>query len=165
MGAVKVKDYMLKPGYIYVTTGSSVVRTVLGSCVAVCLWDKNQKHGGMNHFLYPKANTKSKPTAQYGNVATRALIRMMADAGSYRKDMVAQIFGGGYSNDGKGKEIGEENVHVARSILADHGINVISEDVGGQMGRKIIFDTSTGHVVVFKVHKIRETDWITGASP
>ena len=82
MNTVREIDYMLKPGYIYVSRQISVIRTVVGSCVTVCLWDKVLKFGGMNHFLYPAISEKSKATAQYGNVATTALVRLMLEAGS-----------------------------------------------------------------------------------
>jgi chemotaxis protein CheD len=162
MNFVKEIDYMLKPGYIYFSRQISIIRTVVGSCVAVCLWDKMLKFGGMNHFLYPVINEKSKATAQYGNVATTALVRLMHEAGSEMGNLVAQIFGGGYMESTGAKSLGDENILIAREILLRRGIKVASEDVGGTLGRKIVFDTSTGHVVVFKVHEIRKTDWLHG---
>ena len=88
------RAYLLEPGYIYVSLSPSVVRAVVGSCVAVCLWDRRRTFGGMNHFLYPAAPSRAAATARYGNVAVAALVRLMEDSGSRRGDLVAQIYGG-----------------------------------------------------------------------
>jgi len=152
-------EYYLEPGYIYLSKQPTVVRTVLGSCVAVCLWDRNLRYGGMNHFLHPYTYEPEKATPRYGNVATSALVRMMEEAGCQRADIVAQVLGGGHPPAGTGYDVGEENARVARVILKRKGINIVSEDVGGSMGRKLVFDTGTGELVVFKVHSLRESDW------
>lgn len=151
--------YMLKPGFLYFCKGQSVVHSVLGSCVAVCLWDTKTKYGGVNHFLYPATNNKSQATVKYGNVATLALVQIMEDAGCRRKDIVAQIFGGGYPEGESGDNVGKKNVEVARKVLERKKIKIVSEDTGGTMGRKIAFDIGTGNVAVLKVQSLRESDW------
>ena len=152
--------YHLEPGYIFAGVDGTVIRTVVGSCVAVCLWDKQTVSGGMNHFLYPYIKEKSKMTAQYGNVAIPALLTMMKKIGCSKRDLVAQVYGGGQLHDSKRNSVGRENTEVAREILKKNNIPVISEDVGGTMGRKILFDTSTGHVAVLKVQRLRREDWL-----
>jgi len=152
-------DYFLQPGYIYFSKTPAIVRTVLGSCVAVTLWDKAQQYGGMNHFLRPWTKDPAEATPQFGNVATAALLQIMEDAGCRREDIVAQITGGAAPDGANESDVGQGNVQVAREILSRKGIPVISEDIGGTMGRKIVFDTYTGQLVVLKVHRIRETDW------
>lgn len=161
MNKIAKTGYYLKPGYLFLGLKPHVIRTVLGSCVAVCLWDSNLGIGAMNHYIYPRMSNKGESTVKYGNVAVATLIKMMEEAGSRPDDLDAQIFGGGYPDEIKGSNVGEENVRVARKILAQRGINVVSEDVGGTMGRKIIFDTDTGEAVVFKVQKIRASDWFS----
>lgn len=152
--------YHLEPGYIYVTAEKALVRTVLGSCVAVCLFDRTRKIGGMNHFIYPETSDRDKATAQYGNVATMELVRMMLRAGADKRDLRAQLFGGASRGPRDGKTTGERNCAIARAVLGNAGIPVISEDVGGMMGRKLLFDTSSGEVAVLKVHTLRREDWI-----
>jgi chemotaxis protein CheD len=152
--------YHLEPGYIFASVDGAVIRTVVGSCVAVCLWDDIRVSGGMNHFLYPEIKDKSKMTAQYGNVAIPALIRMMKKIGCSKRNLVAQVYGGGQLYDSKRNCVGQENAEVARQILRKNNIPIISEDVGGKMGRKILFDTCSGHVAVLKVHRLRQEDWI-----
>lgn len=152
-------NYYLEPGYIYFSKSPAVVRAVVGTCVAVCLWDRRQLFGGMNHFMRPWTKDANQATPQFGNVATAALIKIMEDAGSQRGDLVAQVTGGAYPEEAQGTDLGVANIQVAREILTRRGIRVVSEDVGGSIGRKIIFDTHTGQLAVLKVHKIRSSDW------
>lgn len=153
--------YLLEPGYMYFSKQPVSVRTVLGSSVTVCLWDSRMCYGGINHYLYPSTEDASMATPKYGNVAVPALLKMMSEEGCRSRDLVAQIFGGGGQGDRNGTGMGSRNVEVARSILARRNIKVASEDVGGMMGRKIVFDIGTGHVAVLKVHQIRQTDWLS----
>lgn len=157
-------NYYLEPGYIYFSRSPAIVQTVVGSCVAVCLWDRALCCGGMNHFLRPATREASEATPRFGNVAIAALIRIMEEAGCRRTDMVAQVTGGGYPEDDGAtpgvREYGMANVQMAREVLGRKGIGIVSEDVGGSLGRKLVFDTSTGQLVVLKVHKIRSTDWV-----
>jgi chemotaxis protein CheD len=151
--------YHLEPGYIYFSRVPAVVRTVLGSCVAICLWDRRRSFGGINHFLYPFTKHRKEATPKFGNVAVSTLLRIMEEAGSLRSDLRAQIYGGGYPEGAEGPDIGAENVRVARRMLNRKGIRIVSEDVGGNLGRKIVFDTASGHVAVLKVGNIRKSDW------
>lgn len=96
----------------------------------------------------------------FGNVAMATLVRIMEDAGCNREDLAAQIFGGGSPDLNKESNLGDENVRIAREVLERKEITIISEDVGGSMGRKIVFDTETKETVVMKVHKVRDSDWI-----
>ncbi len=155
-------SYHLESGHICFSRRATAIRTVVGSCVAVCMWDRNRKCGGMNHFMYPVTREPSKATPQYGNVATVALVKLLEEAGCERGDLVAQILGGGWPEGEAARDLGMENVEVARKVLARKGIAVISEDVGGSMGRKVLFDTGTGELAVLKVHKIRDGDWMQG---
>ena len=152
-------NYLLEPGYIFVATKPTVISAVLGSCVAVCVYDKKRMVGGMSHFQVPYVQNKDRATARYGNVATFALIRMMIDDGSRVKHLEAQVFGGAYDREICPRNIGRENVMVARKILAKHRIRIISEDVGGQKGRKVVFHTHTNEIAVLKVDKLRKADW------
>ncbi|MEW5722126.1 MAG: chemotaxis protein CheD, partial [Thermodesulfobacteriota bacterium] len=156
---VEVFRYLLQPGYIFTSSEPSLVTTVVGTCVAVCLYDRRRKMGGMNHFLYPKAGRREKTTPQFGNVAIPALIRMMVSQGCREEDMEAQLFGGGsgYLNDPHG--VGRQNVKMARKILKKRGIPIVSEDVGGTKGRRLIYHTWTNEAIVMKTHRLRRGDW------
>lgn len=153
--------YFLEAGYVYFSAQAGQVQAVLGGSVAVCLWDGALRHGGMNHFRLPATRNPSEATPSFGNVATLALIRLLEDAGSRRADLQAQIMGGGSPEGVGGDHMGARNVQAARDVLRKKGIQVVAEDVGGHVGRKVHFDTTTGQVVVLKTRDIRQSDWIT----
>ncbi len=153
------RDYFLKPGFIYLPAKPTAISTVLGSSVAVCLYDRSLSIGGMNHFLFPYAETKENATAQYGNIAILTLIQMLTANGVKSSRMEAQIFGGAYNVNRSQRDIGSDNFKAARRILKNKRIKIVSEDVGGELGRKIVFNTHTCEIVILKVGRLRSSDW------
>lgn len=157
--SVQVYRYQLQPGYIFTSPEPALLSTVVGTCVAVCLYDRRRKCGGMNHFLYPAAGRRARPTPRYGDAAVLGLIRMMLAQGSRVEDMEAQIFGGGQRCLSDPGGVGRRNVKMARRILKKKGIPIVSEDVGGVKGRRVLFHTVTNEVLVMKTSKVRWGDW------
>lgn len=154
-------NHLLQPGCIFLSRAPLVIQTVLGDCVSVCLWDKLHAVGSMNHFLYPCVRDKNRATPQYGNVATLTLIRMMEEAGCERENLVAHILGGACPPEADGCcTNGKDNAEMAKKVLEGKSIQIISEDTGGTIGRKVVFDVATGHVAVLKVHNLRKSDWV-----
>lgn len=153
--------YFLRPGYIFIPGKPTLISVVLGSCVAVSLWDRKLKYGGMNHFLYPKVADPEKATAQFGDVATRTLIRLFLGSGSRVENLEAQILGGAAQADCRGDEaaIPQQNIDVARGLVEDRGIRIASQDVGGNKGRKAIYNSRTNELMVIRVERLRECDW------
>ena len=84
---------------------------------------------------------------------------MLRDGGSKKKYLEAQVLGGAYNPKVSDKDIGLANVKIARRILMTAGITISSEDTGGDKGRKIVFNTTTNELAVFKVERLREADW------
>lgn len=153
-------DYLIKPGYIFVSVKPAIISAVLGSCVSVCIYDNELKIGGMNNFNLPSATQSNQSTARFGNVSTSALIRMMIDNGSKISSMEAQVLGGSNNPDLiSKKDIGQDNIRSALQVLKKKRVSVVSQDVGGQKGRKIVFDTGINQIVVLKVDKLRKGDW------
>jgi len=113
----------------------------------------------MNHFVLPSFQSHQEANTRFGNVATPLLIKMMQEEGSVLADLEAQLFGGARTVRNISANIGRENVAMARKILSHFGIPIISEDVEGQLGRKIVFNTLSGEVVVLKVKQLRRSDW------
>jgi chemotaxis protein CheD len=153
------ENYFLGPGYVFLGVEPAVISTVLGSCVSVCIYDRKRKKGGMNRYRYPFVGDKRKSTAVYGNAAVVALIRMMVEDGSQKKNLEAQIIGGAHNPDYCKKDIGRENIRIAKQILTKEGITLTSEDTGGNKGRKVIFNSCTNELAVFKVDRLRQSDW------
>lgn len=152
-------NYLLNPGFIYVTKTPTLVSAVLGSCVAVTLFDHNKGFGGMNHFQYPRTDDRRQATARFGNAATYALVQSMLHYGSKPRHLEAQIIGGAYNPEISPEDIGRENILAAREVLRKLKVPSVSEDVGGQKGRKVVFNTATNEMVVLKVERVRKGDW------
>jgi chemotaxis protein CheD len=150
MNGIDNNNHYLLPGNLFAHHEEHLVTTVLGSCVSVCLWDSVRGIGGINHFMLPLWNGDGLASPRYGNIAIQKLIAKMLAVGADRSSLKAKIFGGGdvlkvtsaYMN------IGARNVVVAEDLLREEKIPVISADTGGKHGRKLIFNTRTGVVLV-----------------
>jgi chemotaxis protein CheD len=136
----------LKPGDLHVATSPTIIRTILGSCVAVCLMDAQRGIAGMNHYVHPRPFAQDSHSNEYGTIAIQALIRQMQDGGGKISRMTAQLFGGAQQSGGTIMNIGAENITLAREMLEQVSIPVIFEHVGGAHGRKLLFDTGIGRV-------------------
>lgn len=151
-----IYEYFVKPGFLCVCRERCLLKTVVGSCVAVCLWDKVCCTGGMCHFVHPR-RLNNQSTARYGDVAVRHLIRLSIAGGSKKRNLVAHL-AGGCANLHLSSGIGSENILIAEKILRIHHIPVLTREVGGTDGRRVVFDTTTGDVQVGHVRYIREDD-------
>lgn len=157
MICLMMENYFLKPGYIYVSQEQLVISTVLGSCVSLCLWDREKKYGGMNHFIYPKRGNGERST-KYGDVACRHLIRLMEELGSSTDDLTVHLIGGA-QDPLVHSSIGSENIEAAKNVIEKYSLKPTTIDVGGEFGRKMAFNTATGEVIVYKCSRLRESDW------
>ncbi|MCX6051471.1 MAG: chemotaxis protein CheD [Campylobacterales bacterium] len=142
-------------GQIHVDVAPTAISTVLGSCVSVCLYDKIQGIGGMNHYLLPFWNGNGLQSPKFGNIAIPKLIETMLDKGSNLKNMEAKIFGGASMNASvlDNMMIGQKNILVAKEILKEYKIAIVAEDVGKQNGRKIQFNLEYGKVLLKYIAK------------
>jgi len=142
-------QYFLYPSSLFVSKEPYVVKTILGSCVAICIWDKRLKIGGMNHYMLPNWNGNDLASPKYGNIAIDKLINKLLSLGSKKEDLIAKVFGGGDMLEGKQANsylIGERNIRVARILLEERDIPVVASSTGGKRGRKILFFTDSGEV-------------------
>ncbi|MFB3924433.1 MAG: chemotaxis protein CheD [Syntrophales bacterium] len=155
---IQLFEYFLKPGHIFMSREPALISLVLGSCVAVSIWDCREQYGGMAHYLYPYIGQQELATAKYGNVAVGYLARLFLEEGAERENIRAQIFGGA-SIEEEGQSISEENIAVARRILKQMQIRIVSEDVGGDLGRKLVYNTRTNEAIVYKAQQLRKGDW------
>ena len=141
-------SHFLYPAALYVTRDPGYIHTILGSCVAVCLYDPVLAFGGMTHYMLPLWNGEGLASPKYGNIAIERLIQKMEAYGSNRQHLKAKVFGGGEVIEAKSAyfHIGKRNIKMAFELLEDYRIPVIASSTGGRSGRKIIFETSTGKV-------------------
>ncbi|MBZ4676706.1 MAG: chemotaxis protein CheD [Anaerophaga sp.] len=141
-------QHFLYPSTLFASKEPYVVKTILGSCVAICLWDPVTKIGGINHYMLPTWNGNDLASPKYGNIAIDKLLERMVHLGAKRENLQAKIFGGGelIESGANGTLIGERNIRVARLILEEKKIPVVASSTGGRKGRKILFFTDTGEV-------------------
>lgn len=141
----------LHGGHIFTSAEPAVVTTIVGSCVTVCLWDRETGIGGINHYLLPQSNGTRPSVGRLGALAIPRLIQDLVNLGSSTENLVAKVFGGasvlGSRKSGK-NHVGTQNVEMALSSLAAQGIPVLARDVGGSRGRKVVFDTQDGSVLI-----------------
>lgn len=139
-----LEKHFLREGQLFVTKMPIEIITILGSCVSVCLWDRKMKIGGMNHFLLSD-NADAQSLSQ-GLFATKALVREMLLRKCQKQDLEAKIFGG--SSYLQRFEVGKGNIDMSFKVLKEEGIPVAAFHTGGTFGRKIIFRTDTGNVLM-----------------
>ncbi len=135
----------LHAGQLHVASAPTAITTVLGSCVAVCLYDPVAKVGGMNHFLLP-LHVEREQSPRFGTVAVPQLVEAVLRAGGSRGGLVAKVFGGAsvIGVISRGRRLGEENAILALRLLEEARIPVLDQDVGGTRGRKLVFFVDEG---------------------
>ncbi len=130
--------HFLYPGQVFVTRDPITISTILGSCAAICLWDRHKKAGGMNHYLLPEGQGEGPNRFRYGNVANPELLRQVLALGCELKYLQAKIFGGSsaFGNDPL-QSLGSRNVQLAEDFLRSAGIPVMEKDVSGKAWPKV----------------------------
>jgi len=159
-------SHYLYPGGLFADFRPHRVTTVLGSCVSVCLWDKARGVGGINHYLLPLWNGEGLPTPRYGNIAIASLVDRMLGLGCSRETLCAKLFGGAamWENSNGLLAVGERNIDLAWRLLDEYRIPVVASDLGGDVGRKIIFDSATGTVLLRRNRSLQPSTRHAGAT-
>jgi len=136
----------LQPGQLLVSAMPAAVTTILGSCIAVCLWEPHRGIGGMNHFMLPMNSGSTAASARFGPTAMEQLVEKMRDAGARLPLLRAKVFGGAcmFAEMQSSAHLGQKNADVALDFLKRRGIEIVQTDVGGNHGRKLIFHTDEG---------------------
>lgn len=149
----------IDPGEYYSTCTPGVISTLLGSCIATCLYDPKNRMIGMNHFMLSNTRySRDLPihiseAGRYGIHAMELLINDMMARGANRKQLRAKVFGGAtiiYRESASSNFccVGQVNSKFIREFLDSEGIPVEAEDLGGDFGRVIHFSNGD-----FSVHR------------
>ena len=143
-------QYVL-PGQLFASAEPTRYVTVLGSCVAVCLYDTVRGVGGINHYLLPgnPVNPAEREPLRWGVPSIAALLERVLAEGARRASLQAKVFGGAQitARDVPSQmRIGERNVDTALEELRRLQIPVMNQSLGGAAGRKVIFESHTGMV-------------------
>lgn len=129
----------------------------LGSCLAIALYDPQLRVGALAHTLLPSARPGwSERQTKFVDSATRLMVAQLVEQGAQPQQLVAKLAGGAnmFSAIGLSPDsgIGLRNLQTARQVLAELGIPVVAEDVGGTSGRTVEFDLASGRLLVRSVH-------------
>ncbi|MBL0088279.1 MAG: chemoreceptor glutamine deamidase CheD [Ideonella sp.] len=134
------------PGEFFVYDEDILITTTLGSCIAACLWDRERRIGGMNHFMLPEGVGDS---GRYGSYAMELLINEMMKRGASRMTMEAKVFGGGAVISGMNSiNVGERNTQFVIEYLNTERIPIVSKDVMEIYPRKVCFLPASGKAMV-----------------
>jgi chemotaxis protein CheD len=134
------------PGEFFVSDEDMLIVTTLGSCIAACLWDRERRVGGMNHFMLPEGSGDS---GRYGSYAMELLINQMMKRGAARSTMEAKVFGGGAVIASMTSiNVGERNTQFVLDYLRTEHIPVVSKDVLDTCARKVCMLPASGKVLV-----------------
>jgi chemotaxis protein CheD len=146
------------PGEYYVDTQPIQIVTVLGSCIAVCLWDAQMRVGGMNHFMLPHGDGKDT-SGRYGVHAMELLINEMLKQGARRSALQAKVFGGGQvMKTFTSLNVGEKNTEFVLEFLRTERIPILAKDVLDIYPRKVCFFPDTGKAMVKKLASTHEVE-------
>jgi chemotaxis protein CheD len=136
------------PGEFFVHDEDLLIMTTLGSCIACCLWDRERRIGGMNHFMLPDGGGAADG-GRYGSFAMELLINEMMKRGASRLAMEAKVFGGGAVISGMNSiNVGERNTSFVLDYLRTERIPVLSKDVMDIYPRKVCFLPASGKAMV-----------------
>lgn len=150
------------PGEFYVTKNNELIGTVLGSCISACIWDSVMGIGGMNHFMLPIKNdthgasgweNNGSYTCRYGNWAMEYLINEILKNGGNRNNIKCKIFGGGKIISTI-TDVGANNISFVKTFIENEGLDIVSEDVGGNCPRKVLFDPNNGRARIKRLRSL-----------
>jgi chemotaxis protein CheD len=149
-----MSDQHVRIGQLATARGAGRLLAIgLGSCVAIILYDRARRIGGLAHVLLPDpsaARDDSNP-ARFATRAVPALLEEMRALGA-SAPFEARLVGGaalfGNMLASAQGQMGDRNVGAASAAIAALMIPVLASDTGGSAGRSVTFDIATGEVAV-----------------
>lgn len=154
--------HVIYQGEIFVTNKPMVIKTLLGSCISVCLYDPVSKVIGMNHFMIAKTNKPfelicNSDLGRYGIFSMEVFINKMVACGAERKELCAKVFGGASVlekyDENRSLNIAEDNCCFIHKYLNIEQIPIVSSFIGGKQGMIIYFCQQDFSVYVRKIRK------------
>lgn len=140
-------------GDLCVSTSEDLVAYSLGSCIGICLWDPIAKVAAMAHVVLPTAPAGAVPTpGKFGDTAVPAMLTALDRAGAQNFRLQCKIAGGAavlaIGGGGSLPKIGDRNVEAVKAALAKVNIRILGEQTGGNQGRTVRLEPTTGRVLV-----------------
>ena len=149
-----ISKIFLKQREVCIAKRPSIVSTVLGSCISVVMFDRPSGLGGICHALLPRCperkgcGERCPERFRYVDCAVEWMFKEFSSHRACGPNLEVKLFGGGSIIDADHTGVGQQNVRTAEIILEKQGIKPIRADVGGPVGRKVVFYTHTGDVYV-----------------
>lgn len=161
--ATKLQHLFLKPGEMRICEKPTIVTTLLGSCVAVAMYNERLRVGAICHGLLPSCKNAQPCDGQcpekfkYVDCSIRRMLEVFHKRGIVQSEIDVKVFGGSDMfkvNDraSKSSSVGRQNVEKALQIVDNEGLRIIATDLGGLRGRKIYFYTHTGEVLLKRLN-------------
>ncbi len=150
-------NIFLKPGEVYVSKKPAVVSTILGSCVAVTLFNARMRVGSICHALLPKGRAGENGNLDYVDNAVHYMIRRLLAFGIGREEMEVKLLGGAdviECQESSKVTVGQLNIQSALEVIEKEGIRLAVSHVGGKKGRRVRFYTDTGSVLLKPISRI-----------
>jgi chemotaxis protein CheD len=139
--------------------------TMLGSCLSVCAYDSDAGVGGMNHFLLPESHQdediKFSDSFRYGSAAIESLLNSLYAHGAAKNGLKIKIFGGANVLKNASRDIGEKNVKFTKNFFQRENLRIETEDLGGNVGRRIVFHPASGKVLLKTIGDSQEITQIS----
>lgn len=145
-----LESIYLKPGELAVAERPALVSTVLGSCVAVTLFSPRLGVGAICHAMLPLA--AGRDGFKYVDSSLMHMLAQFARLQVPKRELTVKLFGGGDMFESGlptgGVSVGQQNIQAATTLLRQQGLPVVAADTGGRQGRKLLFYTHTGEVLL-----------------
>lgn len=160
-----VQAIKLLPGQYAVTQQEKLLVTVLGSCVAACVFDPSNGVGGMNHFMLPSINKTANElersecmSTKYGIYAMEVLVNELVKSGAEKRRLQAKVFGGGRVVPSFIQhDVGRFNAEFVVNFLNTERIPIVASDLCEEYARKIYFFPATGSVFMKRIHELNNS--------
>ncbi|MBM4075176.1 MAG: chemotaxis protein CheD [Planctomycetes bacterium] len=136
-------------GELDVLSGCGVLKSLLGSCIGLVLYDERQRVGGLAHIVLPTSQGESDMPGKYADTALPELIRRIEQSGGRQRNLCAKLAGGASMfTTSNPTPIGDLNQKTVERLLSTAGIPILGRHCGGKQGRRLSFDIKTGNVTV-----------------
>jgi chemotaxis protein CheD len=142
-------EWNVLPGEFFVAAGPGVLKTLLGSCVAIVLWHPGRQLGALCHYLLPKRERKigKSRDGQYGDEALEMMAEVMSIDGLRLAECQTWCFGGASGLDTSDFfDVGVRNIEMAHHLVRTRSLNLRGHDLGGSWSRHVSLDLTTGEV-------------------
>lgn len=136
-------------GDLKITRAPKILKTSLGSCIGIVLYDSIRKVGGLLHIMLPKCKDRDSKLSKYADTGIPLLVDLMVNrAKSNKNALTAKIFGGAkmFNVNSEMFDIGKLNAIETKRILESMGIRIVASKIGGTKGHQISLNTETGIV-------------------